>query len=156
MSQSSANSAAIKTGRAYDSTRGASIGRNDNSVATAPGGDANDFASFLGPLPPFSGRQRADEKFSRETWDMPDKYADEVQFLTHVLDFFIIDQAEFWCNRVLPWAKTEQLHFKWNVWKFDRTIADIEPHQGVPRLVTSSRESRSASLIRRGLAFMIE
>lgn len=44
----------------------------------------------------------------------------------------------------------------WNVWKFDRTIADIEPHQGVPRLVTSSRQSRSSSLIRRGLAFMIE
>jgi len=42
------------------------------------------------------------------------------------LDFFIIDQAEFWCSRVLPWARTEQLHFKWNVWKFDRTIADIE------------------------------
>lgn len=69
----SANSSAIKTGKPYDSTRGASIGRNENSVATAPGGDANDFASFLGPLPPFSGRQRADEKFSRETWDMPDK-----------------------------------------------------------------------------------
>ena len=48
-------------------------GRNEQSVATAPGGDANDIASFLGPLPPFSGRQRADEAFSRETWDMPDK-----------------------------------------------------------------------------------
>lgn len=29
---------------------------------------------------------------------MPDKYADEVEFLNHVLDFFIIDKAEFWCN----------------------------------------------------------
>ncbi len=36
------------------------------------------------------------------------------------------------------------------------STADIEPHQGVPRLVTSSRQSRSSSLIRRGLAFMIE
>ena len=34
------------------------------------------------------------------------------------------------------------------------STADIEPHQGVPRLVTSSRQSRSSSLIRRGLAFM--
>lgn len=56
----------------------------------------------------------------------------------------------------MPWKKTDSLHFAWNVWKFDRTIADIEPHQGVPRLVTSSRQSRSSSLIRRGLAFMIE
>lgn len=46
---------------------------------------------------------------------MPDKYADEVQFLTSVLDFFIIDQAEFWCNRILPWSQTDQIHFKWNI-----------------------------------------
>ena len=46
----------------------------------------------------------------------PDKYADEVQFLNHVLDFFIIDQADFWCSKILPWAKTDSLHFQWNVW----------------------------------------
>ena len=72
MSQKSAYSAAIKNGKPYHATS-ADTGRNDQSVATAPGGDANDIASFLGPLPPFSGRQRADERFSRETWDMPDK-----------------------------------------------------------------------------------
>ena len=59
-------SIAFSSNGKYDSTRGASIGRNDNSVATAK--DGSDFSSFLGPLPPFSGRQRADEAFSRETW----------------------------------------------------------------------------------------
>ena len=59
-------SKAFSSNGKYDSTRGASIGRNDNSVATAK--DGSDFSSFLGPLPPFSGRQRADEAFSRETW----------------------------------------------------------------------------------------
>lgn len=48
-------SKAFKSNGKYDSTRGASIGRNDNSVATAK--DGSDFSSFLGPLPPFSGRQ---------------------------------------------------------------------------------------------------
>ena len=86
MSQSSAYSAAIKNGRPYRAT-GVSGGLEDQSVATAPGGDANDIGSFLGPLPPFYGKQRASDKFSRETWDMPDRYADEVQFLTNVLDF---------------------------------------------------------------------
>ena len=46
----------------------------------------------------------------------PDKYSDEVTFLNHVLDFFIIDQADFWCSKILPWAKTDSLHFQWNVW----------------------------------------
>lgn len=45
---------------------------------------------------------------------------------THTQDFFIIDKAEFWCNTILPWRKTDSLNFQWNVWKFDRTIADIE------------------------------
>ena len=58
------------------------------------------------------------------------------------------------CTIYLSVLHSDSLHFAWNVWKFDRTIADIEPHQGVPRLVTSSRQSRSSSLIRRGLAFM--
>jgi hypothetical protein len=57
---------------------------------------------------------------------MPDRYADETEYLTGILDFFIIDKAEFWCNTILPWRKTDSLNFQWNVWKFDRTIADIE------------------------------
>lgn len=36
------------------------------------------------------------------------------------------------------------------------TQKKFRPHQGIPRLVTSSRSSRSSSLVRRGLAFMIE
>lgn len=71
MSQKSAYSAAFGNKPGKGGPGG--IGGNEQSVATAPGGDANDIASFLGPLPPFSGRQRADEHFSRETWDMPDK-----------------------------------------------------------------------------------
>ena len=111
MTSRSAFSSAIKGGAPYNSTRGASIGRNDTSVATVPD-KSNDFASFLGPVPSFTGKQTAQEQFSRETWDMPDKYADEVQFLNHVLDFFIIDQAEFWCSKILPWQKTDRcVHF---------------------------------------------
>ena len=100
----------------------------------------------------FAGHQKAGDIFTR---DWITRYSDEVQFLTGILDFFIVDQADFWCSKILPWRKTDSLHFAWNVWKFDRTVADIEPHQGVPRLVTSSRESRTSSLIRRGLAFMV-
>jgi len=36
--------------------------------------------------------------------------------LTHSLSLFtytvIIDQADFWCQRILPWAQTDQIHFK--------------------------------------------
>lgn len=84
--QTSNFSSAIKNGIGRHAT-GVSGGLQDQSVTTAPGGNAGDIGSFLGPLPPFSGKQQASDKFSRETWDMPDRYADEVKFLTNVLDF---------------------------------------------------------------------
>jgi hypothetical protein len=138
---------------AQDVRRAANIGRNDQSVRTA---SDQGLEGMLGSIPAFNGRQRAGEQFSKETFDGKDRYEDEVEWITGVLDWAIRDNADFWCTQILPWKYTDSLHFAWNVWKFDRTIMDIEPHQGVPRLVTSSRESRSSSLIRRGLAFMIE
>lgn len=148
-SSSSGYSAAITGGQNFHARPG-----NETTTVTTTG-KGSGLESFLGAMPDFTGHQKAGDIFARETFDQPDKYADEVQFLTGILDFFIVDQADFWCSKILPWRKTDSLHFAWNVWKFDRTVADIEPHQGVPRLVTSSRESRTSSLIRRGLAFMV-
>jgi hypothetical protein len=51
---------------------------------------------------------------------------------------------------------TDQISVKWNVWRFNKTMADLEPHQGVPRYVTAESEERSDRLVRRGLAFIIE
>ena len=140
MSSRSAFSAALRSNTPHHSVQGTQGGANDQTVATAK--DGSDFASFLGPLPPFSGKQAARERFSRETFDLPDRYVDETEYLTGILDFFIIDkvrrvvcntraahatthksrfththtQAEFWCNTILPWRKTDSLNFQWNVW----------------------------------------
>ena len=138
-------SRAMKSNGKYDSTRGAGIGRNDSTVATAA--DGSDFSSFLGPREssspwwPYATRtqsrpcltlrffflqtlifsaslfgqaesvgvvQQGDlgyavsssEPFNSSVhWTQltfktvirllhnSDKYADEVQFLNHVLDF---------------------------------------------------------------------
>jgi len=56
----------------------------------------------------------------------------------------------------LPWVLTEDLSVKWDIFRFNKTLMDLEPHQGVPRYVTAERESRSDRLVRRGLAFIIE
>jgi hypothetical protein len=50
----------------HHSSQGGQSGANDQTVATAAD-NGGSFDSFLGPLPPFSGKQRAAEKFSRET-----------------------------------------------------------------------------------------
>lgn len=55
-------------------------GTNSDTVVTRK----SDFGSFLGDVPSFTGKQRAEEAFSRETWDMPDK-------VSHGMDARILD-----------------------------------------------------------------
>jgi len=85
-------SRALSSGQNFHASP-AVIGRNDGTVTTAA--DGSDISSFLGAMPNFSGHQKAGDIFARETFDQPDKYADEVQFLTGILDFFIVDQVSF-------------------------------------------------------------
>ena len=65
-------------------------------------------------------------------------------------------EDEFYTQRLLPWQHTDQLHVKWDIFTFNRSIMDVEPEQGIPRLVTSEMDTKSDNLLRRGLAFIIE
>ena len=72
------------------------------------------------------------------------------------MDFLITRTDDWYTSRVLPWRMTDQLSVTWNIFRFNKTMADLEPHQGVPRYVTAETEARSDRLVRRGLAFIIE
>ena len=56
----------------------------------------------------------------------------------------------------MPWAKTEQVNVTWNEWHFDNHLADRVPHEGVSRLITTSKREFKAHIVRRGLAFIME
>lgn len=51
---------------------------------------------------------------------------------------------------------TDKVNIGWQIWKFDRTLADLEPEQGVPRYITTEYEHKSSRMLRRGLAFQLE
>ena len=65
-------------------------------------------------------------------------------------------EDEFYTRSLLPWEYTDELHIAWEIFSFNRTLADLEPHQGLPRFVTQESEKHSDNLLRRGLAFIIE
>ena len=62
----------------------------------------------------------------------------------------------FYTSRLLPWQYTDDLYLSWEIFSFNRTLADLVPHQGLPRFVTQESESHTDNLLRRGLAFIIE
>lgn len=113
----------------------------------------NPFAAFFGPNAGVNVDNK--DRYPHETFNLPKAYEGKNIHLERQI-WWMLNQAEFFVEKLCPWEQTEQLHVKWDIWKFNHTLADLEPEQGVPRFVTQERESRSDSLVRRGLAFMIE
>jgi len=98
---------------------------------------------------------RADDALSYETLNDYDAYDGQNLTLKTRINEMIVRDGDFY-EKILPYQSTENIHIKWNIFSFDRSMIDIEPTQGVPRLVTATQEGRKETLVRRGLAFMIE
>lgn len=112
--------------------------------------------AFFGPYQGTSQELRADDRLPHETYNLPKAYEGRNKFLEEVLDFKIRKEDEFYTRDLLPWEYTEDLHVAWEIFSFNRTLADLEPHQGVPRYVSAQSEQHTDNLLRRGLAFIIE
>jgi len=117
----------------------------------------NPFEPFFGPISVQDSQNvKADDVFSHETYNLPKAYEGKNLHLEDILDFLITRDDDWYTSRVMPWKMTDQISVTWNIFRFNKTMLDLEPHQGVPRYVTQESESRSDRLVRRGLAFIIE
>ena len=112
--------------------------------------------AFFGPYNGTSQSMRADDALAHETYNLPESFKGRNKFLERVLDYKIRKEDEFYTASLLPWEYTDDLHVAWEIFSFNRTLADLEPHQGVPRYVSAQQEAHSDNLLRRGLAFIIE
>jgi len=126
------------------------------SVSDAARSSAHEMSKYFGPLRNSDIETFASDAFAHETHNLPRAYVGRNKFLMATIDFLITKDDDWYTRFVLPWLYTEELHVKWNIWRFNRTMMDYEPEQGVPRYVSYESESRSDSLVRRGLAFIIE
>ena len=131
---------------------------SDPSLTKRGGEPTPDLSQFFGPVNKNWQREdlNPDDRYPHETFNLPEAYHGKNRYLERALNFLITSDDDWYTRYVLPWEQTDQIHVAWDVWSFDRTMADLEPHQGVPRYVTAERESHSDSLLRRGLAFIIE
>ena len=111
--------------------------------------------AFFGPYKGTAESLRRDQ-LAHETYNLPEAYKGRNKFLEEVLDFKIRKEDEFYTRDLLPWEFTDDLHVAWEIFSFNRTLADLVPHQGVPRYVSAQSEQHSDNLLRRGLAFVIE
>lgn len=123
------------------------------SSGTAPN---NKWEPFFGTPNGYHEEVRADDQLSHETYNLPKAYEGRNKRLEDILDFMIREEDEFYTRDLLPWEATDDLSIVWDVWKFNRTLADVVPEQGISRLVTQENERHTDNLVRRGLAFQLE
>ena len=137
---------------------GISSAKGTTSITQALTTAASDhpLEAFFGPYQGTSEDLRADDRLAHETYNLPKAYEGKNKFLEEVLDFKIRKEDEFYTRDLLPWSYTDDLHVAWEIFSFNRTLADLEPHQGVPRYVSAQSEAHTDNLLRRGLAFIIE
>jgi hypothetical protein len=129
----------------------------DAAIGTLTTGEnAHPLTNFFGPIHGHHESLRADDQLSHETFNLPRAYVGKNKYLEETLDFMIRKEDEFYTRSLLPWEYTDDLHIAWEIFSFNRTLADLVPHQGLPRFVTQESEKHSDNLLRRGLAFIIE
>jgi hypothetical protein len=87
---------------------------------------------------------------------LPEAYEGKNQQISQTIDELIYTDETFYTSVLLPFNFTEQMGVTWDKWEFNEHFTGIVPEQGVSRLVSSHRETRSESFIRRGLAAMFE
>ena len=97
------------------------------------------------------------DDYYQSTHELPDAYVGRNKFLMSTLDYLITkDGRDFLTKVILPFEHTDNTNVAWEIFHFDRSLADVEPELGVPRYVTMHQEVNSDRLVRRGLAFQIE
>ncbi len=97
------------------------------------------------------------DKTPYTNYDLPEYYKGKNLFLRDTIDGFIMDDSNRWYTTLaLPWAQTDQMHVQWNEWHFNTVLAGRVPHEGISRLITSSKKMFRDHVVRRGLAFVME
>ena len=119
-----------------------------------PGG--NQWFPYFGE-PSGDLKLNAFDRYKHETYDLPEAYKGQCLYLRDTMDGLIVEGNNDWYTTVaLPWIQTEHMHIAWNEFHFNQTLAGRVPHEGVSRLISSSKRGHKESVVRRGIAMVLE
>jgi hypothetical protein len=123
--------------------------------AFGTGGEyANHLEPFLGP-PTKAVDFDPSHQFPHEAYFLPDAYQGRNEYIRETIVQMVVNYNSWVTSEILPWRQQENPNIAWDSIKFDKTLVDLEPEQGVPRYVTVEREAHSDYMVRRGLALIV-
>jgi hypothetical protein len=132
------------------------LGENGLSVAS-PG--SNPYEPYFGPLSLDSGFNKSFDPSQRRPTtirNLPDAYKGQNERLLSLIEEQVILNSDFLIKTVLPVKEDDALHYYWNIWKFNNTLLQPVPYQGVSRYIQNETAQDRKSTIRYGVAFILE
>ncbi len=99
----------------------------------------------------------AEYQYERDVLNMPEGFHGNCDHIDIVL-MNMISKADMWPIReALPWrSNNNSLTIKWNIWKYNDHLLSRTPEQSVSRLLTQQYDERSDTMVRYGIALMLE
>ncbi|EKX35658.1 hypothetical protein GUITHDRAFT_146309 [Guillardia theta CCMP2712] len=94
-----------------------------------------------------------------QRWHLPDVLQGSNTFLTDRVDGLITDATNSpFTSVILPYVYLENpdQKLKWNIWRFDEGMATRVPYESAARVLTQSKTSQSAYIVRQGMALRME
>lgn len=126
------------------------------SHGLAAAGHTDLHTPFLGPAPA-PPKTSSYAKKATAKWNMPEAYVGESEYLRDTMEDWMLTANWTWyTERVMPWYRTDNIHFQWTEWENNPHYMGITPHQATSNVVTQRRTIRKASMIRRGIAAEFE
>jgi hypothetical protein len=114
------------------------------------------YEAFLGPPSRPANNQPYRYKPTAK-WNMPENYIGQSASLGDTMeDYMFTAEWDWYTERILPWYRTDQIHFQWTEWNNNPHYMGITPHQSGSKVVTQERTIRRASIVRRGIAAEFE
>lgn len=134
-------------------------GKYNGTYGSAPsdGVEGNPFKRYFGD--PHHGMVNINARDARsaDRRDLPHAYVGKNVHLQEIMDGTIFGNKTSWYTTLaLPYEHTDDMTISWSVWTFDKKVVGKVPHEGVPRMITSSERGQTEKTTRRGLAFVLE
>ena len=126
------------------------------AVSTQPSLD--DFEDLFGP----AGREVKEDPLRHkrhQRWHLPDVLKGTNNFLTDRVDGLISNATDSpFTSMILPYQNVENPDqaLTWDVYSYDEGLASRVPYEAAARVLTQSKTSHSAYIVRQGLAISME
>ena len=96
--------------------------------------------------------------WTRETHTpgLPDSLLGRNSYMMSTINASVIGSGDFYAGELLPYSDAGHIHVAWDVLRMNEQLAHRSPEEGVTRLLTWEKHTRTQNAVRRGLAMQLE